>query len=141
MAIIGWIIFGLIVGIVAKFLMPGRDPGGELRLAAVPQGTHCAFQIAGVTVLSKLSFSLQMRDLHFDADDHLQHLIQVVSGCVAHLPGMRFGSFMPSREASHHASNEPLVVDDSQLAVRVDDLVVPRGYVTVSFVLARVPAR
>ncbi|MDH3444104.1 MAG: GlsB/YeaQ/YmgE family stress response membrane protein [Deltaproteobacteria bacterium] len=28
MAIIGWIFFGLIVGIVAKFLMPGRDPGG-----------------------------------------------------------------------------------------------------------------
>jgi uncharacterized membrane protein YeaQ/YmgE (transglycosylase-associated protein family) len=28
MAIIAWIIFGLIVGIVAKFLMPGRDPGG-----------------------------------------------------------------------------------------------------------------
>jgi uncharacterized membrane protein YeaQ/YmgE (transglycosylase-associated protein family) len=28
MGIIGWIIFGLIVGAVAKFLMPGRDPGG-----------------------------------------------------------------------------------------------------------------
>lgn len=26
--ILGWIIFGLIVGIVAKLLMPGRDPGG-----------------------------------------------------------------------------------------------------------------
>jgi len=26
--ILGWIIFGLIVGILAKFLMPGRDPGG-----------------------------------------------------------------------------------------------------------------
>jgi uncharacterized membrane protein YeaQ/YmgE (transglycosylase-associated protein family) len=26
--IIGWIIFGLIVGAVAKLLMPGRDPGG-----------------------------------------------------------------------------------------------------------------
>ncbi|HEX7228233.1 MAG TPA: GlsB/YeaQ/YmgE family stress response membrane protein [Candidatus Binatia bacterium] len=25
---IGWIIFGLIVGIIGKFLMPGRDPGG-----------------------------------------------------------------------------------------------------------------
>ncbi|MBK5259819.1 MAG: GlsB/YeaQ/YmgE family stress response membrane protein [Thermoanaerobaculia bacterium] len=25
---IGWIIFGAIVGIIAKFLMPGRDPGG-----------------------------------------------------------------------------------------------------------------
>jgi uncharacterized membrane protein YeaQ/YmgE (transglycosylase-associated protein family) len=28
MRVIGWIIFGLVVGIVAKFLMPGRDPGG-----------------------------------------------------------------------------------------------------------------
>ena len=28
MAILGWIIFGLIVGIIGKFLMPGRDPGG-----------------------------------------------------------------------------------------------------------------
>jgi uncharacterized membrane protein YeaQ/YmgE (transglycosylase-associated protein family) len=28
MGIMGWIIFGLIVGVVAKFLMPGRDPGG-----------------------------------------------------------------------------------------------------------------
>ena len=25
---LGWILFGLIVGIVAKLLMPGRDPGG-----------------------------------------------------------------------------------------------------------------
>ena len=28
MNIIIWIIFGLVVGVVAKFLMPGRDPGG-----------------------------------------------------------------------------------------------------------------
>jgi uncharacterized membrane protein YeaQ/YmgE (transglycosylase-associated protein family) len=28
MHIMGWILFGLVVGIVAKFLMPGRDPGG-----------------------------------------------------------------------------------------------------------------
>jgi uncharacterized membrane protein YeaQ/YmgE (transglycosylase-associated protein family) len=28
MYIIGWILFGLAVGIVAKLLMPGRDPGG-----------------------------------------------------------------------------------------------------------------
>ncbi len=26
--VIGWIIFGLIVGVIAKLLMPGRDPGG-----------------------------------------------------------------------------------------------------------------
>ncbi|HEU4342020.1 MAG TPA: GlsB/YeaQ/YmgE family stress response membrane protein [Candidatus Binatia bacterium] len=28
MTIIGWILFGLVVGIVGKLLMPGRDPGG-----------------------------------------------------------------------------------------------------------------
>lgn len=28
MGVIGWIVFGLIVGVIAKFLMPGRDPGG-----------------------------------------------------------------------------------------------------------------
>ena len=26
--VIGWIIFGVIVGAIAKLLMPGRDPGG-----------------------------------------------------------------------------------------------------------------
>jgi uncharacterized membrane protein YeaQ/YmgE (transglycosylase-associated protein family) len=28
MGIIGWIVFGLIVGAIAKLVMPGRDPGG-----------------------------------------------------------------------------------------------------------------
>ncbi|MEJ2102512.1 MAG: GlsB/YeaQ/YmgE family stress response membrane protein [Desulfobacterales bacterium] len=28
MGIISWIILGLVVGIIAKFLMPGKDPGG-----------------------------------------------------------------------------------------------------------------
>ena len=28
MGVLGWILFGLVVGVVAKFLTPGRDPGG-----------------------------------------------------------------------------------------------------------------
>jgi len=28
MGIISWIILGLVVGIIAKFIMPGKDPGG-----------------------------------------------------------------------------------------------------------------
>jgi uncharacterized membrane protein YeaQ/YmgE (transglycosylase-associated protein family) len=28
MGILAWIIFGLIAGVIAKLLMPGRDPGG-----------------------------------------------------------------------------------------------------------------
>jgi uncharacterized membrane protein YeaQ/YmgE (transglycosylase-associated protein family) len=35
MGIIGWIFFGLIVGIVAKFLTPGRDPGGFIVTALI----------------------------------------------------------------------------------------------------------
>jgi uncharacterized membrane protein YeaQ/YmgE (transglycosylase-associated protein family) len=30
MAVIGWILFGLLVGALAKLVMPGRDPGGIL---------------------------------------------------------------------------------------------------------------
>lgn len=28
MNILGWILFGLVVGAIAKLLMPGKDPGG-----------------------------------------------------------------------------------------------------------------
>ena len=28
MGIISWLVFGLVAGVVAKLLMPGRDPGG-----------------------------------------------------------------------------------------------------------------
>jgi uncharacterized membrane protein YeaQ/YmgE (transglycosylase-associated protein family) len=28
MGILTWILFGLVVGVIAKLLMPGRDPGG-----------------------------------------------------------------------------------------------------------------
>ncbi len=28
MEILGWIVFGLVVGALAKLVMPGRDPGG-----------------------------------------------------------------------------------------------------------------
>src|SRR4030095_7006436 len=29
-AVLGWMLFGLIVGVIAKLVMPGRDPGGIL---------------------------------------------------------------------------------------------------------------
>ena len=28
MGILGWILFGLIIGVLAKVIMPGKDPGG-----------------------------------------------------------------------------------------------------------------
>jgi uncharacterized membrane protein YeaQ/YmgE (transglycosylase-associated protein family) len=35
MGVIGWIVFGLIVGVVGKLLMPGKDPGGFLATIAI----------------------------------------------------------------------------------------------------------
>ena len=35
MTILAWIVFGLIVGVVAKLLMPGRDPGGFVVTALI----------------------------------------------------------------------------------------------------------
>lgn len=35
MSVLGWIIFGLLVGIVGKMLMPGKDPGGFIVTVAI----------------------------------------------------------------------------------------------------------
>ena len=35
---IGWIVFGLFVGIVAKLVMPGKDPGGFIVTALLGIG-------------------------------------------------------------------------------------------------------
>jgi uncharacterized membrane protein YeaQ/YmgE (transglycosylase-associated protein family) len=32
---LGWILFGLIVGVLAKLVMPGRDPGGIIVTIAI----------------------------------------------------------------------------------------------------------
>lgn len=50
LSILGWVVFGLIVGALAKFVMPGRDPGG---LAVT-----VALGIAGAVVAGFLGRSL-----------------------------------------------------------------------------------
>ena len=35
LAIVGWILFGLIVGLVAKLVSPGQDPGGIVMTTAL----------------------------------------------------------------------------------------------------------
>jgi len=35
LTIIGWIVFGLVVGVIAKLLMPGHDPGGVIVTALI----------------------------------------------------------------------------------------------------------
>ena len=35
LTILGWILFGLVVGLVAKLVMPGHDPGGIIMTTAL----------------------------------------------------------------------------------------------------------
>jgi uncharacterized membrane protein YeaQ/YmgE (transglycosylase-associated protein family) len=35
MTVLGWIVFGLLVGIVGKLLLPGKDPGGFIATVAI----------------------------------------------------------------------------------------------------------
>jgi len=49
-AILGWIFFGLIVGVLAKLAMPGRDPGGMV--------VTIALGIAGALVAGYLGRAL-----------------------------------------------------------------------------------
>ena len=38
MGILSWIVMGLLVGVLAKFIMPGRDPGGFIITVALGIG-------------------------------------------------------------------------------------------------------
>lgn len=38
MSIVGWLLFGLIAGVLAKVIMPGRDPGGCLTTIGIGVG-------------------------------------------------------------------------------------------------------
>ncbi|WP_437888641.1 GlsB/YeaQ/YmgE family stress response membrane protein [Phytobacter sp. V91] len=52
MGIIAWIVFGLIAGIIAKFIMPGRDGGGFI--------LTCVLGIVGAVVGGWLATMLGM---------------------------------------------------------------------------------
>lgn len=63
MGILSWIIFGLIAGAIAKFILPGKDPGGIIVtiLIGVVGGLlggwlSSKFGGAGVTGFSLMSF-------------------------------------------------------------------------------------
>ena len=52
MGILTWIIFGLIAGIVAKLIMPGKDPGGMIVTSLI----GIAGAVVGGSISSMLGF-------------------------------------------------------------------------------------
>jgi len=54
-AIIGWIIFGLVAGLIAKAIMPGKDPGGVIItiLLGIAHGSRQSGSANGRSVLKQ----------------------------------------------------------------------------------------
>ena len=78
MGIISWIVFGLIAGILAKLLMPGKDPGGMIITSLIG--------IAGAMVGGFISTSLGYGDVSgFD----LRSLGLAIGGALVLLFGYR----------------------------------------------------
>ncbi len=72
MGIFSWIIFGLIAGVIAKLLMPGRDPGGCI--------ITMLLGVAGAFVGGFLYRLLTGREVFFQFD--LGSLVVAVLGAV-----------------------------------------------------------
>ena len=69
MGILSWILFGLVVGVIAKLLMPGRDPGGFI--------VTILLGVAGALVGGFLGQAMGCRMDHVDPGRH--HLAGPVS--------------------------------------------------------------
>jgi uncharacterized membrane protein YeaQ/YmgE (transglycosylase-associated protein family) len=78
MGILSWIVFGLLAGLVAKLLMPGRDPGGFFVTILIG--------IAGALIGGFIANALNMG--HISGFDLRSFLIAVV-GAVLLLVGYR----------------------------------------------------
>ena len=78
MGIISWIVFGLIAGVLAKLIMPGKDPGGMIITSLIG--------IAGAMVGGFISTSLGYGDVSgFD----LRSLGLAIGGALVLLFGYR----------------------------------------------------
>lgn len=70
MHVIWFILFGLLVGIIARFLMPGRQPMGMIMTAILG--------IAGSFVGALLANLIQGRGANFDAGDPYNWIAAIV---------------------------------------------------------------
>lgn len=78
MGVLSWIVFGLIVGVVAKWLMPGRDAGGLI--------VTILLGVAGALIGGMLGTAFGFRGMaHFD----FRSLMVAVGGSLVLLLGFR----------------------------------------------------
>ena len=81
-------------------------------------------------VLAELGFAFEAVDGDLDADDGLEHAVDVLGAGIAHLPWLGLGGFVPPRQARDDAAHEGFIVADDDAAMGVHKLVVPRRHQT-----------
>ena len=67
MGILSWIIFGLIAGILAKWIMPGKDGGGSARCLALVKSMASILAASWLPLLARLSCCLSTERLKVNA--------------------------------------------------------------------------
>ncbi len=79
MGILSWIVFGLVAGVVAKWIMPGRDPGGII--------VTIALGIVGAVVGGMIGTAAGFGGVNgFD----IRSLLVAIGGALLLLTGYRF---------------------------------------------------
>ncbi len=64
MGILSWIVFGLLAGIIAKLIMPGRDPGGWIITIALGiGGSFVGGYVAGLLGIAPVGAGFHIRSL------------------------------------------------------------------------------
>lgn len=64
MGILSWIVFGLVAGVIAKLIMPGKDPGGWIITIAIGiGGSFVGGYLAGLLGLAPAGAGFHLRSL------------------------------------------------------------------------------
>ncbi len=64
MGILSWIVFGLVAGVIAKLIMPGKDPGGWIITIALGiGGSFVGGYLAGLLGLTPGGTGFHLRSL------------------------------------------------------------------------------
>src|SRR5579862_1347917 len=117
-----------------------RDLGNLFRSSAFgPQSGGHSSSIRKRTVLAALELADDTRDGDLDADDGFEHRLNVVRGCIAHVPGLGASGLVDLRQRGHELQQPVRVLDETDVAADVDSGVVPGGHYLAVLALARVP--
>src|SRR5438128_982834 len=111
--------------------------GNRILIAPLLKSGDYTRAIGCRTVLAQLELSLQPGDGDFEADDPLQHALEIGFGEVLDPPRHRVGSFMTVRKSAQQPAQPFAIFDQADCPVGVDVDVVPGRHTRAALIPAR----